>query len=339
MNGAVALLLGGWLAASGAAWAAPVALDRLERISAAGHEYVRVRDWAQANGLTTTWLQAGKAVRVANGAGNVVLTGDSRTAVVNGIGVWLSFPVLMRESQGFVALADLKTALVPLLFPSKGAGRIRLIALDPGHGGKDKGFFHGSQFEKNYTLALAQEVRKQLLLAGQEATLTRSTDTFVELGERPDIAKRRRADLFVSLHFNSAGEAGNEAQGVEVYCATPVGASSTNARGEGANHGPVLGNLYNDRSVLLAWQLQKVLVTRLGMEDRGVRRARFQVLCEAAMPAVLIEGGFLSHPAERRRIADASFRRRMAKAVVEGILAYKRTVELGNEAPRKRRPS
>lgn len=337
MNGAVAFLLCGLLASAGGAWAAPVSADRLERVFLAGHEYVRVRDWARANGLETSWPQPGKVVRVANGAASVVLTGDSRTAVVNGIGVWLSFPVVVRETSGFVALLDLKTAIAPLLFPARGAGVVRLVALDPGHGGKDKGFFQRSAFEKNYTLALAKEVRNQLALAGLKATLTRSTDTFVELAERPELARRRRADLFVSLHFNSAGEAGHEAKGAEVYCATPVGASSTNARGEGAGHGPVPGNLYNDRSVLLAWHLQRALVTRLGLEDRGVRRARFEVLCQAAMPAVLIEGGFLSHPTEGRKIADASFRRQMAKAIVEGIVAYKRSVEPERETARKRK--
>jgi len=65
---------------------------------------------------------------------------------------------------------------------------------------------------------------------------------------------------------------------------------------------------------------------RSGVDDRGVHRARFAVLCPAAMPAVLIEGGFMSNPAESRRIYDSSYRRLMAKAIVDGVQNYKRQV-------------
>ena len=329
-------VIGTMLAFAGCASAALVGGERLERVSVAGHDYIRVRDWVRANQLESVWLQPGKRLRVSCGLGSVVLTGDSRTVVINGINVWLSYPAVMREDKMLVALLDLKTGIVPLLFPSRNAGTVRVVALDPGHGGKDTGYLRRTQFEKNYTLLLAQEVRNQLVLAGLKATLTRSTDAYVELSERSDVAKQRKADLFVSLHFNSAGEGGHEAKGVEVYCATPVGANSTNTRGNAGNHGPVVGNLWNDRSVLLAWHLQKALVTKLGLEDRGVRRARFQVLCEAAMPAVLIEGGFLSHLSESKRIFDAAFRRQMAKAIVDGIVAYKRGVESERDTRPKR---
>lgn len=336
MKGAVAFFWGTVLAFAGCASAALAGGEKLERVSVAGHDYIRLRDWVRVNQLEALWLQQGKKLRVSSGLGSVVLTGDSRTAVINGINVWLSHPVVVREDKMLVALQDLRTAIVPLLFPNRSAGTVRLVALDPGHGGKDKGYFRRTQFEKNYTLLLAQEVRNQLILAGLKATLTRSADAYVELSERSDVAKQRKADLFVSLHFNSAGESNHEAKGVEVYCATPVGASSTNTRGNGGNRGPVVGNLWNDRSVLLAWHLQKALVTKLGLEDRGVRRARFQVLSEAAMPAVLIEGGFLSHPSESKRIFDAAFRRQMAKAISDGIVAYKRGVESERELKLKR---
>ena len=319
--------------------AAPASLDQLERLSVGGHEYVRVRDWAGANGLAVAWVRPGKSLRVAGGAGSVVLTDDSRTALVNGISVWLSFPVVVREDKAWVALLDVKTAIAPLLFPARGAGAIRLVALDPGHGGKDKGHYERKLFEKDCTLLLAREVRDQLSRAGLKATLTRATDAFIELEERPAVARRRRADLLVSLHFNAAGPESREAKGVEVYCATPAGASSTNVRGNGGSAGVMTGNVRNDGSVLLAYHLQRSLVTRLGLEDRGVRRARFEVLRLATMPAVLIEGGFLTHPSEGRRIVDPGFRRQMAKAIVEGLLNYRRAVEPERERQPKRSPA
>jgi N-acetylmuramoyl-L-alanine amidase len=108
---------------------------------------------------------------------------------------------------------------------------------------------------------------------------------------------------------------------------TPAGAPSTNAHGERDNEEWSVGNRSNDKSMFLAYQMQKSLTRNLGVEDRGVHRARFAVLREAVMPAILIEGGFMSNPAEGRKIFDPAYRREMAKAVAAGIIAYKKAVE------------
>jgi N-acetylmuramoyl-L-alanine amidase len=79
--------------------------------------------------------------------------------------------------------------------------------------------------------------------------------------------------------------------------------------------------------MLLAYEMQKSYTKNLTVEDRGVKRARFQVLREATMPAILIEGGFMSHPAEGKKIYDPAYRKQMARAIVEGILAYKKAVK------------
>src|SRR4029077_10148741 len=102
------------------------------------------------------------------------------------------------------------------------------------------------------------------------------SDKKIELPMRPELAKRRGADLFVSLHFNAFPE--KSVQGAEVYCLTPAGAPSSNARGEGAGAGLFAGNRSNDKNMFLAYQLQKSLTKNLTVEDRGVHRARFWVL-------------------------------------------------------------
>jgi N-acetylmuramoyl-L-alanine amidase len=165
--------------------------------------------------------------------------------------------------------------------------------------------------------------------AGFKVILTRTNDTFVELEDRPALANRQKADLFISLHFN-VGPPG-EAKGVEVYCLTPAKASSTNV-GKwghiseisewGPNTGSLAGNRRDNSNVLLAYQLQKSLVKNLSVEDRGIRRARFAVLRTAEMPAVLIEGGFLTDLVEQKKIADPKYRGRLAAAIVQGVLAY-----------------
>ena len=167
-------------------------------------------------------------------------------------------------------------------------------------------------------------MRDQLKKAGFNVILTRTTDKYVELSDRPALANKRDADLFVSLHFNATGSGQNEVSGPETYCITPVGASSSNAQGEGSDHGPTTANRYECKSLLFAYQIEKSLVQNLDVNDRGVRRARFAVLRDAAMPAILIECGYMTHPVEGKKIFDSAYRRQMAQAIVKGILDYQK---------------
>ena len=296
-----------------------------------GQAYVRVGDWAKVNGFEAHWLKQDETLQLTNHSSKLVLAVDSRQAQINGVEVWLLLPVVARNGSACLAQLDVERTLRPLLSPPKcpPGHRVRTVCLDPGHGGKDPGNEVGSKQEKRYTVLLAQAVRKLLTRAGLKVVLTRSRDSFVELPERPQLARRRNADVFVSLHFNAADTDRSSVQGAEVYCLTPAGASSTNARGEGAGAGSCPGNRNNDQNLFLAYQVQRALTRNLGVADRGVRRARFAVLRDAVMPAVLIEAGFMSHPDEGRKIFSSAYRQRLAQAIVQGLLAYKAAVERG----------
>ncbi len=303
----------------------------VEPTRAAGQRCVQVADWAKANGFEGRWLKQGETLQLTNRSSKILLGVDSREAQVNGVKVWLLYPAVVHGGSLCLAQQDIEATLRPLLFQQRNqpGAKVRTVCLDPGHGGKDPGNEIGSSQEKQYTLLLAKEVRAQLARAGIKASLTRSGDSFIDLPARPRLAQRRRADLFVSLHFNAAETGRSTVQGAEVYCMTPAGASSTNARGEGNGEGWFPGNRHNDQNLLLAYEMQKALTRNLTVEDRGVRRARFAVLREAAMPAVLVEAGFLSHPVEGRQILSAAYRQRVARALVEGLLSYKRSLEQG----------
>lgn len=319
-------LFGGLLAGV-AAHSSP---SKLSRFSLDGVPYVRLEDWARVSNFRLQWNAPKQEVQLSSAFSTLVFTVNSARCSLNGVNVWLSFPIALRNGSAWIAATDLDTAVQPVLLPSKNpkGATVRTICLDPGHGGKDPGNREGKQQEKKYTLLLAQELRNLLSKAGFKVNLTRANDTFVELPSRAEIARRRSADLFVSLHFNSADGAGaSAAKGTEVYCMTPARVSSTNARGEGAGTGSFPGNQFDSRNILLAYQIQKALVKNLGVEDRGLRRARFAVLRWAEMPAVLIEGGFMTNPTEARKIYDPAYRRQMAQAIVEGVLAYKKQVE------------
>jgi N-acetylmuramoyl-L-alanine amidase len=330
MKSAIACVL---LVALVLAWAGPArgAQRPGEAARVAAPAYVRLLDWAKANCFEVRWLKQDETLQLSNRWSKVLLTMDSREAQINGVQVWLLYPVVAQNGAIRLAQLDVEATLRPLLSPPKArqGAKVRTICLDPGHGGKDPGNQLGSNSEKQYTLLLAHEVRAQLARAGLKARLTRTSDAFLELPKRPELANRRGADLFVSLHFNAADANRNTVQGAEVYCLTPAGATSTNARGEDKSASSFPGNLHNDQNLFLAYQVQKTLTGNLAATDRGVRRARFAVLRDAAMPAVLIEAGFLSHPTEGRQILSAAYRQKMARAIVEGLLAYKRAVEQG----------
>lgn len=322
----VGLLLVSLLAAP----AMPAAPSGVRRVTVFGRDYVRLDEWARARGGQVRWTVPKVDLTVTMPDGGLSFTVDSRKAMVKGTCVWLAEPIAFKDGTAYLGWADVVGTLNPLLYPSRNpAGRpVKNIVLDPGHGGRDPGNMEAQRREKQFTLTFAKELSDLLTKAGFNVSLTRSRDSFVDLPDRPDIARRRGADLFISLHFNSADGAGAAAvKGSEVYCMTTARTSSTNSRGEGAGTGAYPGNRLDPKNVLLAYQIQKAITEKAGSEDRGVKRARYAVLRTAEMPAVLIEAAFMTHPADSKRIYDPLQRHQLGKAIVDGVLAYKKLVE------------
>jgi N-acetylmuramoyl-L-alanine amidase len=301
----------------------------VEGASISGVNYVPVRDWARDVGYKS---QAhGKLVQLTGSRPSVTLEIDSRKAEIGGVTVLLSFPIVGNKGAAMISELDLRTTIEPIVSPHPKRKPIKTICLDPGHGGHDTGKIDGRNFEKNYTLLLASEVASVLKKAGLNVVFTRTRDKTLELAERADIARRQGADLFVSLHYNAGP---SEVQGVEVYCLTPAGANSSNAGGGKSGHANYAGNGNDNNNVLLAYNLQRSITHETGLEDRAMKRARFEVLREAPMPAVLIEGGFMSSRADAKKIYDSAFRKRMARAIADGILSYKQLAGASERKPK-----
>src|SRR5262249_54816476 len=138
-----------------------------------------------------------------------------------------------------------------------------------------------------------------------EVVLTRTNDIDLPLADRVLIADRANADLFISLHLNSGGS-NRDLAGIETYCLTPTGMPSNLLRGyEDDPHETHPNNQFDEQNIQLASRLHRSLLQTTGATDRGVRRARFMaVLRGQSRPAVLIEGGYLSNPAEARKLAS-----------------------------------
>lgn len=297
-----------------------------------GQYYVPLADFARANGFHIYAPKAGEDVLVNKNNLRLVFDVNSAQSQIGGVNVRLSYPVAGDHGELLISQLDIETAIRPLIYSQRpNARRVTTICLDPGHGGKDTGnrvvgfLTHN---EKTYTLALGLELKRQLTLAGFHVIMTRTRDVFVELPDRPALANRDRADLFISLHFNAVGE--KDVAGPQTYCITPVGAASSNSHGESAEFGssigtgPTVANRCEDKSLLLAYQVEKSLVQNLHANDQSVKRARFAVLRDATMPAILIEGGFMTNPLEGKRIYSADYRRQMAAAIVKAVQAYQK---------------
>ncbi len=293
-------------------------------------DYQRLDEWARDHDFTVARAPGSRDVLVAGGSTRIELQVDSSRIEVNRVGVWLSSPVTATDQHVYVAAQDIRGVLEALFSPRRlpPGKRVRVVCLDAGHGGKDPGHRSGNRLEKHYTLLLAEAVRERLVTAGFSVVLTRRDDSYPELPERAEFARRQGADLFVSLHFNATPDGGSDASGIEVYAMTPEGFRSTNHSNDIGSLRAGAGNEFDSENLHLAFQIQKAILRNLsGVEDRGVRRARFVVLRLAEMPAVVVEGGFMSNPSDARWIYSLTGRRRMAEAIADGISAYRRLVE------------
>lgn len=194
--------------------------------------------------------------------------------------------------------------------------------LDPGHGGRDQGAASAQMKEKAITLNLAHRVAKILRAYGYKVELTRTGDTAVSLGERSAYATRTKADLFVSIHVNSAQN--NTVRGIETFCMVPEGAAPSNGGKPNPKFYP--GNTSNPRNFLLSYHLQRALLARTGAPDRGVKFARFSVLRDVTCPAALVEVGFLSNSTDELNLGSAAYLDKLARGIATGILNYHRSL-------------
>ena len=288
--------------------------------------WVPIENWGRFNGLEParlTGINPHPTYQVQTATGPLSFKVGSRAAQFYGVNWWLGFAPQMIRGVPCLHWLDAQKNLQPLLrAPDESVAGNRTIVIDPGHGGADSGarsIFNGA-FEKDYTLDWAVHLGRLLASNGFNVILTRDRDVEISLQQRVATAERANAVLFVSLHFNS-GAANRDMSGIETYCLTPVGMPSSLVRDyEDDVTQEFPNNAFDEQNLHLAHKLHRSLVQSTSAVDRGIRRARFMgVLRGQNRPAVLIEGGYLTNPIEAQRIADASYRTRLAMAVAEAL--------------------
>ncbi len=269
--------------------------------------------------------------------GRLVLRTGSLLARWNGLELHLGFAPQLIGGQLFLHALDFQKSVQPLLtnIPQFGSEHDPVLVIDPGHGGTDAGTKSAveSRYEKEFTLDWALRLEALLATNHWQVFLTRTTDTDIALSNRVAFAESRKADLFLSLHFNAAGADQGDG-GLETYCLTPAGMPSSLTRGYPDDLTLIFpNNAFDEGNLQWAVRLHRALLDINGHHDRGVRRARFTtVLRGQQRPAVLIEGGYLSNAREAHLIADPAYRQKLAEALARALAD---AVDLGrqNESP------
>lgn len=287
---------------------------------------VSLNRWAQQNGyrdLRTIPLNPVPAYALLTAHGNLAVQVGRLAAFWDGLQVRLGFAPQQSGGQIFLNSLDLKKVVEPL---SRGLAVTtpsnRLVVIDPGHGGGNTGTRSvlDGRWEKEFTLDWAKRLAPLLEQNGWRVLLTRTNDVEVPLPDRVAFAEKYRADLFLSLHFNSSG-GGQDQEGLETYCLTPAGMPSSLTRGyEDDVRQAFPNNAFDAENLRYAVRIHRALLPVTGNNDRGVRWARFLgVLRGQNRPAVLIEAGYLSNPAEARRVADPAYRQKLAEAIATAL--------------------
>lgn len=263
--------------------------------------------------------------------------------------------MIQRKIFSFGALILL--FLLPLYSHAQKGEKIQTIVIDAGHGGKDTGALGAVTNEKDINLSVALKFGKYIQenLPDVKVIYTRSTDKFVELSERADIANRNNADVFISIHCNST-EGITTVQGAETYV---MGESKNEknlevAKKENAailledntdaydNFDPnsteayiifsLTQSLYQNQSLKLADKVQRQFSGRAKRNDRGVQQAGFLVLWKTSMPSILVELGFINNANEEQFLNSERGQNQMALALYRAFEEYKREFEAENHA-------
>ncbi|MFL2877099.1 MAG: N-acetylmuramoyl-L-alanine amidase [Pontiellaceae bacterium] len=252
---------------------------------------------------------------------------NGRRAWINGVMFWLHEPCRRSGRSWAIRKSDFQYGIDPVLRSYMHVPKRvpMVVVIDPGHGGKDSGAVGSKKvFEKQVVLDISYRMKKLLENHGFKVVMTRNGDQYLSLDDRADLARKVKADLFLSIHAD--GAISSAAHGVETFITTAAGFDSSNHYGKGGDQSAVLNNRYNAMNAILGYAVQSNLLKMSGRSDRGLRRARFAVIKQAPCPAALVECGFLTNPEEEQLLRTEAYRSRVAQGIVNGVRAYRTLV-------------
>ena len=320
------------------------------RVFLMGSPYLDAASVARELRAQERWDPQTRVWRLTAGLHDLRLSPQMPVVLVDGTPQPLSAPPLMSEGKLLLPERLWTDYLFRWWTPAPpgpaGAGsRLRVIAVDAGHGGHDPGASGRLGLkEKTVTLDVARRLADLLRRDGFQVILTRSDDRFIPLYGRTAIANRAGADLFISIHANASRS--RSAYGFEAYylseatddhsraleaaenAALPEEVGGVVPAGAQAILWDLLYTEHRAESSELAGQICRGMsACILVSKSRGIKSARFAVLKGARMPAVLVEVGFITHPGEEARLRTADHRQKVAEGIRRGVLAFRSDME------------
>jgi N-acetylmuramoyl-L-alanine amidase len=289
-----------------------------------GRDYVSVESMKRFYNFTKL-TRSGTSLVLENSKVEMKLKIGGNECLMNGVKFVFTHAVAAVGDKAYISRMDLAKLVDPVLRPNfiKNAADFRTVILDPGHGGKDPGATNSLGTEAGYNLKVANRTKSLLEAKGFRVVMTRNSDRFLSLQERVELANAIRENaVFVSIHFNSGGR---EARGIETFTLSPPGVSHYGRGLIAADSQARVGNEHDSANIALATSVHGSLLRRLQKNtfDRGIKRARFSVLSGVRHPAILLEGGFMTHPYEARLIQNEAYQNAIASGVVDAIVKYR----------------
>ncbi len=242
---------------------------------------------------------------------------------INNVKFNLSFPILEQKGKVLISGLDLTKLIDPVLRPNyiRRPQKFNTVIIDPGHGAHDPGAKGIYGYEKDYVLDTSLRLKKELEKRGLKVVMTRMTDTFLTLSQRVAFANKVDNAIFISIHYNSGN---SSASGIETYSLAPQGTSSTN--GGRASGSYFTGNGRDAENIALATAVHAMVMHRVDAVDRGIKRARYNVLCGIDKPAILFEGGFVTNSSEGKKINTPAYRDTLAQSIADAIVKFQKAV-------------
>jgi N-acetylmuramoyl-L-alanine amidase len=301
-------------------------------IKADGRDYVTFANVAQFYRFPK-YTHVSRTVSLRDERRGLRAQGGTSEFYINGVRFFADYPLLARADGNLISATDVAKIVEPVLRPHKisPAQKFDTVVLDPGHGGDDSGTPGRWGSEKNYTLDVALAARENLLRAGFKVQMTRATDKTVSLEERVAFANQFPNAVFISIHFNSA----RGGSGVESYALAPAGVPSNAASEEHASSVETHwypGNSQDAANIALSAAVHGSILSRVSVFDRGVRHARFHVLRDISIPAMLVEAGFLNDQIDGPRVATRQYRARLGQAIAEAVTNYEKAINFQTSA-------
>jgi N-acetylmuramoyl-L-alanine amidase len=306
------------------ATSAPPADAGWETTKIDGREYVSVDSIKRFYGFTKM-TRTGDSLVLENAKVKMSLKVGSNECLMNNVKFIFSENIDASGDKVYISRIDLAKLIDPVMRPSfiQNAGDFRTVILDPGHGGKDPGATNPYGTEANYNVKVADIVKKQLEAKGFKIVMTRDTDVYQSLQERVDFANAVQENaIYISIHFNSGNRS---ARGIETFTLSPPGIAHYGSDFKESDKLTRAGNEHDSANIALATAVHGTILRRLDKNtlDRGIKRARFSVLSGVRHPAILLEGGFMSHPYEARLIENPAYQSTIAACIVDAVTKYR----------------